>query len=254
MSGAARGNTPRGSLVSADQATGAAPVPGDANTLLFDLDGTLTDSRPGIFASIRHALAAMDADDAHDDEALRRCLGPPLRESFASLLASRDGAVIDRAIAHYRERFAEIGWRENSVYVGIADSLAALSARGHRMFVCTSKPLVYARRIVEHFGLAGWFARIAGPGLDGALDDKRDLLALLLREERLDPTRTVMIGDRHHDLLAARANGTRAVGVLWGYGSREELAAADMLVASPERLVQDLARVTPGAGMAPAMR
>ena len=225
--------------------------PASADTLLFDLDGTLTDSRPGILASIRHALAAMDADDAQDDEALRRCLGPPLRESFASLLATGDGAVIDRAIAHYRERFADIGWRENSVYDGIVDALAALAARGHRMLVCTSKPLVYASRIVEHFGLAGWFSGIRGPGLDGALDDKRDLLALLLREEHLDPAHTAMIGDRHHDLRAARANGTRAVGVLWGYGSREELAAADLLVASPAHLVQDLARLGPASGAAP---
>lgn len=223
-----------------------------SDTLLFDLDGTLTDSRPGIIASIRHALAAMGADDAHDDEALRMCLGPPLRESFANLLATRDAAAVDRAIVHYRERFADVGWRENSVYDGIVAELAVLAARGHRMLVCTSKPLVYAKRIVEHFGLDRWFTAIHGPGLDGAQDDKRDLLASLLREERLDPMHTVMIGDRHHDLRAARANGTRAVGVLWGYGSREELAAADLLVATPPRLAHDLARVgrVPGVNTA----
>jgi phosphoglycolate phosphatase len=212
----------------------------DAHTLLFDLDGTLTDSRPGIVACIRHALLRMGAG-APDDAALRECLGPPLRGSFAQLLATDDAAAVDRAIGHYRERFDAIGWRENAVYPGIADALAALAARGHRMLVCTSKPLVYAQRIVAHFGFDGVVERVYGPGLDGALDDKRALLAEVIRVEKLDPARTMMIGDRHYDVRAARANSTLAVGVLWGYGSRDELASADRLVAAPADLAQALA-------------
>jgi phosphoglycolate phosphatase len=208
------------------------------DTLLFDLDGTLTDSRRGIVACIRHALVRMGTNAETDDRALRECLGPPLRVSFARLLDTDDAAVVDRAIACYRERFDDIGWRENDVYPGIADMLAALTARGHRMLVCTSKPAVYARRIVAHFGLGDAFAAIYGPELDGALDDKRDLLAHLLRQEKLEPERSQMIGDRHHDVRAARANRTAAIGVLWGYGSREELADADRLVATPQELGQ----------------
>ena len=210
-------------------------------TLLFDLDGTLTDSRPGIVACIRHALLRMATGALPGDDAMLACLGPPLRESFARLLATDDPQVIDRAIAHFRERFDDIGWRENDVYAGIADALAALAARGHRMMVCTSKPGVYARRIVTHFGLDGAFAAVYGSGLDGALDYKRDLLAHLIIREGIDPSRTQMIGDRHHDVRAARANATSAIGVLWGYGSRDELADADRLVTTPAELVEALA-------------
>lgn len=212
-----------------------------ADTLLFDLDGTLTDSRAGIVACIRHALGQMGATAMPDDDALHACLGPPLRGSFASLLDTGDTAIIDRAIGHYRERFADVGWRENAVYPGITVALAALAARGHRMIVCTSKPAVYARRIVTHFGLDEVLVQVYGSGLDGSLDDKRELLAHLIHGEGLDPSRTRMIGDRHHDVRAARANGTAAVGVLWGYGSRAELADADLLVATPEALDQALA-------------
>lgn len=210
-------------------------------TLLFDLDGTLTDSRPGIVACIRHALTRMATGAPPGDDAMLACLGPPLRESFARLLATDDPQVIDRAIAHFRERFDDIGWRENNVYPGIADTLAALAARGHRMMVCTSKPGVYARRIVAHFGLDGVFTAVYGSGLDGALDDKRDLLAHLIGREGVDPSHTQMIGDRHHDVRAARANATSAIGVLWGYGSRDELADADRLVATPAELAGALA-------------
>ena len=136
-----------------------------APDLLFDLDGTLTDNYTGIAASIRHALARLGAD-APDDAALRRCVGPPLRATFARLLATDDVAAIERAIVHYRERFADVGWRENVPYPGIDEALAALGAAGARLFVCTAKPQPYAVRIVEHFGLARHFAGVYGADLD----------------------------------------------------------------------------------------
>lgn len=208
----------------------------DAGTpLLFDLDGTLTDNHAGISACIRHALACVGVPQP-DDASLALCAGPPLRETFARLLATADPARIEAALAHYRVRYADVGWRENVAYEGIADALAALAAAGARMFVCTSKPQVYAARIVAHFGFERHFERVYGPGLDGALDDKRKLLAHLLAEEALDPARCTLIGDRHHDIRAARANGVRAVGVLWGFGSREELAGADAWVDAPAAL------------------
>ncbi|MBS0320222.1 MAG: HAD hydrolase-like protein [Proteobacteria bacterium] len=208
---------------------------------LFDLDGTLADNRDGIVASIRHALARMDVADPGDD-ALAPCLGPPLRTSFVRLLGTDERAPIERAIAHYRERYTEIGWRENRVYEGIVAALDALAADGRRLYVCTSKPAVYAERIVTHFGLAPRFERVYGPDLTGALDDKRALLAHLLATERLPAEDCTMIGDRDYDIRAGRANGTRVLGVAWGYGSAGELAAADAVAATPADLPALVAR------------
>ena len=124
-----------------------------ASTLLFDLDGTLTDNYLGIARSILHALERLGAD-APDEATLRRCVGPPLRVSFAALLDTDEPAAIEQAIALYRERFADLGWRENVVYDGIPEALAALAATARRIYLCTSKPEVYARRIVNLFGLS----------------------------------------------------------------------------------------------------
>ena len=204
-------------------------------TLLFDLDGTLTDNYAGIAASIGHALERLGMPPPQD-AALHTCVGPPLRETFARLLDSGDTALIERAVAHYRERFADVGWRENVAYEGIADSLAALAARGAIMYVCTAKPETFARRIVDHFGFAPHFRAVYGADFAGRFDDKSALMSHLIATEAVDRTAAAMIGDRHHDIRAARANGVRAIGVLWGYGSREELADADRLVAAPREL------------------
>jgi len=211
-------------------------------TLLFDLDGTLTDNHEGIVGSIRHALAARGAA-APSDAALRSCIGPPLRQSFARLLASDDAMEIEQALAHYRERYAAIGWRENVVYEGVAETVAQLAAAGATLVLCTSKPQPYAERIVAHFGLAPHFSAIYGADLGGSLDDKAKLVAHLLERERRDAAACAMIGDREHDVRAAHANGVRAVGVLWGYGSRDELlrAGADAIAASPGELPAALA-------------
>ena len=210
--------------------------------VLFDLDGTLTDNYLGIARSIAHALDAMGVPIPAPD-LLRRCVGPPLRESFAWLLDTRDPASIEHAIALYRERYGDVGWRENKVYDGVEDALARI-AGSMPVYVCTSKPEVFAKRIVMLFGLSAHVRRVYGTDLAGALDDKVKLFAHVARTEGFDPEAAVMVGDRAHDVRAARMNGARAIGVLWGYGSREELAEAHAIVAAPADIDDAIARVS----------
>jgi len=202
--------------------------------LLFDLDGTLTDPREGITRSIAHALERLGIEPPPLQE-LTFAIGPPLRLSFARLLATEKRETIELAVKHYRERFADVGLFENAPYDGIAETLGALAAGGAPLFVATSKPLVYARRIVDHFDLGRHFIEVHGCELDGTREDKRDLLAHLLPHHGVAPGEAAMIGDRGADMVAARHHGVRAVGVLWGYGSRDELvqAGAQSLCESP---------------------
>ncbi len=213
-------------------------------TLFFDLDGTLTDPKPGITASIQYALQKLDREVPSQD-ALVWCIGPPLRASFVTLLGGDE--LADRAVALYRERFGDVGLFENSVYPDIADVLALLTQPSRRMFVATSKPHVFAKRIIDHFGLAGHFEHVFGSELDGTRVHKADLLAYALEQTGVDASRALMIGDRSHDVNGAKANGIDAVGVTYGYGSREELitAGARHLCASP-RAIWDV--VHSGAG------
>jgi phosphoglycolate phosphatase len=203
--------------------------------LLFDLDGTLTDPKPGITRSIAHALERMGRESPPLDD-LAFAIGPPLRHSLARLLGDDNPATVERALAHYRERFAEVGLFENEVYAGIEEMLRQLRGEGHALFVATSKPRIYATRIVEHFGLARHFEAVHGCELDGTREDKRHLLAHLARLHGID--RAVMIGDRGADMIAARHHGLHALGVTYGYGSAEELVAAGahQLAASPAEI------------------
>jgi phosphoglycolate phosphatase len=193
--------------------------------ILFDLDGTLTDPRAGIVGSIQYALAKLGRAVPAESELLR-FIGPPLRDSFRELLDATDDAPVEQALGFYRERYSTIGLFENHVYPGIPAALEALRARGDTLFVATSKPGVYAQQIVQHFHLADYFRGIWGSELDGARSDKASLIAHILRQEKLSPRETVMVGDRSHDAVGARANGIVPVGVLWGYGDEQELTAA----------------------------
>jgi phosphoglycolate phosphatase len=205
--------------------------------ILFDLDGTLTDPVLGITRCIQHALVNLGRT-APEIDSLRPCVGPPLQDSFAELLETTDEFLLSEAIRLYRERFKPIGMFENSVYPDVPEGLKTLRAQGHRLWVATSKPHVFAREIVEHFGLAEFFERVHGSELSGVNADKGDLIRHVLSEEGISPEHAWMVGDRKHDVLGARRNGVEAIGVLWGYGSEEELRAA-----APRRIVATMAEL-----------
>lgn len=192
-------------------------------TIFFDLDGTLTNPKPGITRSIQYALDRLGQAVPTEDD-LVWCIGPPLHASLKKLLGT--DALADRALLLYRERFADIGLFENEVYAGIQGTLSALAAPGRRIFIATSKPAVYADRIVDHFGLRRHFEHVFGSELDGTRTDKSELLRYALEVTRTDPRDAIMIGDRAHDMIGARNNAMTAIGVLYGYGSRDELMEA----------------------------
>ena len=202
------------------------------DAIYFDLDGTLTDPKIGITRSIRYALQKLEQTAIPTEDELTWCIGPPLRASFATLLGGEEHA--DQGVAYYRERFGDTGLFENALYPGIAETLAALKPH-YRLFVATSKPHVFAERIIDHFGLRNHFERVFGSELDGTRVDKSHLLEYALREVSVDPSKTLMIGDRSHDMIGAKNNGMKGIGVLYGYGSRDELlgAGAHRVCATP---------------------
>ena len=203
------------------------------DAIYFDLDGTLTDPKPGITRSIQYALQKLDHPTMPTEDELTWCIGPPLRASFVRLLGAETSA--DLAVSYYRERFSDVGLYENGVYDGIGEVLTSLCASGHRLFVATSKPHVFAERIIDHFGLRDHFERVFGSELDGTRVDKSHLLEYALKSTAVDPAKTLMIGDRSHDMVGAKNNGMKGIGVLYGYGSRDELleAGAHHVCATP---------------------
>ncbi len=213
------------------------------DAIYFDLDGTLTDPRPGITRSIQYAMQKLDLPVPSQDE-LTWCIGPPLRDSFVKLLGGDSRA--DLAVSLYRERFGDVGLYENAVYPDIEHILGALKASRGRLFVATSKARVFAERIIEHFGLGGYFEHVFGAELDGTRVHKSDLLAYALDKTGVDPSRALMIGDRSHDMIGARNNGMDALGVLYGYGSRKELieAGASHVCASPRAVLEHIMGLT----------
>jgi phosphoglycolate phosphatase len=198
--------------------------------IFFDLDGTLTDPAPGITSCMRHAADSLGVDVEED---LAQYIGPPLAESFRCILRSMDSELIEEAIRLYRERFGTIGLFENALYPGIPELLAHLSDAGHELRVVTSKPHIYAGRIIDHFELRAWLPKVYGSELDGTRADKGELIGYVLEKESIEGDRATMIGDRMHDIHGAKAHGLRTIGVLWGYGADGELkrAGADVIVA-----------------------
>ncbi|CAE6964196.1 HAD family hydrolase [Ectopseudomonas khazarica] len=190
-------------------------------TVLFDLDGTLTDPREGITRSVQFALAKLGIDEP-DLAALEHFIGPPLLQCFMASYGL-DEATAWQAVNHYRERFKVTGLYENRMFAGVPSLLDALLAQGRTLYIATSKPTVFAEEIARHFGFDRYFKRIYGSELDGTRTNKVELLAHLLESENLAPGSALMIGDRKHDLIGARSNGVQAVAVGYGFGSREEL-------------------------------
>ncbi len=203
-------------------------------TVLLDLDGTLADSRPGIESSLRFMLTEMGHDPAVAGD-VTWAVGPPIAWSVGTLLGKYGDDRVDQGLATYRSRYSAVGLYDCSPYPGIAAMLRDLVATKRTLCLATSKRRDFAERVVDYLGFRAFIPTVYGALPGGGLDDKKDMIRELLRHEGYDPARTVMVGDRLHDIHAAKANGLRSIGVLWGYGGRAELeqAGADALAASP---------------------
>lgn len=206
-----------------------------ARVVVFDLDGTISDPLLGFSRSINHALA-LQGLPAREPHALTRFIGPPLVESAVELTGGGDAAACARLIADYRRRYGETGYAENTLYDGIPEALHALRDGGATLGVCTSKRPDFAEKILAQFGLRGLFAFVSGG--DIGVHKWQQLKAL--REAGHVDGDSVMVGDREVDVAAAHRNGLQACGVLWGFGSREELEAARPrhLASLPEELTR----------------
>ncbi len=201
--------------------------------LLFDLDGTLTDPKEGITKSVRHALHAFGIEVENLDD-LCCFIGPPLKDSFMEYYGFTESDA-QKAVEIFREYFSSQGIFENKVYEGTRESLKALVRSGKKLYVASSKPEVFVRMILEHFELDSYFEFMGGADFEEIRVKKADVIRYVLDTcEIRDISKTVMIGDRKHDILGAKEFGMESVGALYGYGSREELtkAGADFLVES----------------------
>ena len=200
---------------------------------LFDLDGTLIDSEIGILASAEYALAKLGAV-APARDVLRTWIGPPLRATFPTVLGD-DPDIIERAVTLYRERFSDVGWREHTVYPGIAPIIEAIAERGIQLAVVTSKPDLYAGRIVDSLVFGRRFARVYAVHAGSAHSEKAQMIAEAIADFGVAPEHAAMIGDRHFDIAGARANGVHAIGAAWGFGSIKELneAGAHVIAHTP---------------------
>lgn len=206
--------------------------------ILFDLDGTLTDPFEGITNSVVHALKRYNIE-VTDKRELRSFIGPPLVESFMKYFNFTE-ADAKNAVEVYREYFSTKGLFENELYEGIPNMLSELKSRGKTVIMATSKPEVYARRIAEHFDIAKYFDYMAGSELNGQRIAKTEVIEYALSSLGISDRRNcLMIGDRLHDINGAKKSDIHSVGVLWGYGSREELeeAGADYICSSVENLI-----------------
>lgn len=191
--------------------------------LIFDLDGTLSDPKAGITKSINYALIKHGYDPQCEDKLAPIVIGPPLDESFSVLTGVSDSAHIGSLVTSYRERYTDLGYAENTLYDGITDILDDFKNRGVAMGVCTSKPVRFARPILEMFGILDYFEFLSG-GDVGV--QKGSQIKILLEENKINEN-WLMIGDRKHDLIAANENNLKGAGVLWGYGSHDELIIHD---------------------------
>jgi len=206
--------------------------------VLFDLDGTLTDSAEGITRCLHHAAErAGGAPPA--PEALQHYIGSALSDIFAQVLETTDPDRIAGAIAFYRERFDRVGYRENRVYASVEEVVLELRERGYGLYVATAKRQEDAARVIEHFEATHWFEGVFGVVHDPERHDKALLVRRILSERGLDASEVAMVGDRSHDIRGARAAGVRALGAGWGYGSAEELleSGAHAIAATPKALL-----------------
>lgn len=204
------------------------------DTLLFDLDGTLTDSTEGIVRCLEYALERMGFDIPEDTN---KFLGPPLYRSFAEFCGMNEEQV-NEAVRIFRERYSTVGLFENRVYEGVPEMLKRLRDGGKRIMVATSKPEVYAVRIFDRFGLSQFFEIVGGANINGTRNDKDEVIEYVLGKAGIsDRSSVLMIGDRRQDVIGAHKTGLKCMGILWGFGSIEELteAGADFIAETPEK-------------------
>ena len=192
--------------------------------VLFDLDGTLTDPGLGITNSVMNSLSKFGIT-VTDRSELYKFIGPPLMESFKKYYGMSDEDAT-KAIEYYRDYFKVIGMTENEVYDGIPEMLAALKNRGQKIILATSKPEEFAIKILEYFDLLKYFDFVAGATMDGTRSEKSDVIKYAINEASISVDKAVMVGDRKHDIIGAIENNLPSIGVLFGYGSEEELSEA----------------------------
>jgi phosphoglycolate phosphatase len=195
---------------------------------LFDLDGTLTDPKEGITNSVAYSLESFGIHIENRDD-LTCFIGPPLQTSFEEYYGF-DKQKSMEAVNKYREYFADKGIFENALYDEIAGLLETLKHGNYKIILATSKPTVFAKRILDYFDLTKYFDFIKGSELDGSMSKKGDIIAYIMEALNLPKDKAVMIGDRKHDIIGAKENGIDSIGVIWGYGSRGELETAGATV------------------------
>ena len=209
------------------------------NTVLFDLDGTLTDPGEGITNSVMHSLKYYGIEES-DRTKLYKFIGPPLWESYEVFYGFSHEKAIE-AVEHYREYYKVKGIYENYLYQGVKEMLEALKSNGIKILVATSKPEKFANIILEHFDIAKYFDFIGGAAMDGSRVNKDDVIAYTLKSAEVsDVSKCIMVGDRLHDVLGAKALNMDSIGVLYGYGDYKELseAGANYIAENPENVVK----------------
>lgn len=198
----------------------------DYGVILFDLDGTLTDPKEGIVNSVKYALSKLDIEEKNPDS-LEAFIGPPLQETFRIFYGFNKEKVAE-AIKHFREYFSAKGMYENHLYPQIPELLSGLEKIHKKIGIATSKPTVFAEKIAEYFGIVDYFSFIVGANLDGTMVQKTDIIKYILTNYLKEENgNVIMIGDRGKDITGARENNMDSIGVLWGYGKREEIAEAN---------------------------
>ena len=195
------------------------------NTVLFDLDGTLTDSGPGITRAVQYALGQM-GHEVPPRETLYTFIGPPLHMSFQKHYGMDEETSVE-AVRQFRVYYNQMGGiLENEVYPGIRELLCDLKKAGKRLMIATSKPQAAAELVMHHFGLSEFVPEIIGGTDDPSRNTKGKVIACCLREYGVDPGTVIMVGDREHDIHGAAENNIPAIGITWGYGDRAELESA----------------------------
>jgi phosphoglycolate phosphatase len=196
-------------------------------SLIFDLDGTVTDSKVGIVRSVNHALKSCGFPEVKQDRDVSWFVGPPIREGFEELVGTSDKSLIEKLVATYRERYATTGVCETVLYPGIAELLSNLFDRKKVLILVTSKPTTYAKKILENFELSCLFDRIIGCELDGTRSSKEELVKFVIDAYGGPTSGYVMIGDRRDDIIGARSNSIDSIGVLYGYGTTSEVTESN---------------------------